>query len=128
MLTTTTEYTPGQMIRFEAVALCNNATRLRETMLEARPELDFLEVPAMAGMSSVRRNPGGEPAGINRKQEHYEVLMRVIRKARRQIERRPVSENSRRAWRLLNRCHYHCASILAMMERHAPARGTWQSG
>ena len=68
MLKTTTEYTPGQMIRFEAAALCHNAARLREVMLESQPKLDFLDVPATAGMNSVRRNPQGEPSGINRNQ------------------------------------------------------------
>ena len=73
MLKTRTEYTPGQMIRFEAAALSHSATRLMQIMLENRPKLDFLDAPATAGMNSIRRNPQGEPNGINRNQEHYNV-------------------------------------------------------
>ena len=119
MLKTTTEYTPGQMIRFEAAALCHNAARLREVMLESQPKLDFLDVPATAGMNSVRRNPQGEPSGINRNQEYYNGLIQALERARDEIEDQPVSENSRRGWLLLNRCRYHCMTILSMMEQSA---------
>ena len=82
MLKTRTEYTPGQMIRFEAAALSHSATRLMQIMLENRPKMNFLDVPATAGMNSVRRNPQGEPNGINRNQEHYNVLIQALEKAR----------------------------------------------
>ncbi len=119
MLKTRTEYTPGQMIRFEAAALSHNATRLIQIMLESRPKMDFLDVPATAGMNSVRRNPQGEPNGINRNQEYYNELIQALEKARDQIEGQPVSENSWRGWLLLNRCRYHCMTILSMMEQSA---------
>ena len=119
MLKTRTEYTPGQMIRFEAAALSHSATRLMQIMLENQPKLDFLDVPATAGMNSIRRNPQGEPNGINRNQEHYNVLIQALEKARNEIEGQPVSENSRLGWLLLNRCRYHCMTILSMMEQSA---------
>ena len=119
MLKTRTEYTPGQMIRFEAAALSHSATRLMQIMLENRPKLDFLDAPATAGMNSIRRNPQGEPNGINRNQEHYNVLIQALEKARNEIEGQPVSENSRQGWLLLNRCRYHCMTILSMMEQSA---------
>ena len=59
MLKTRTEYTPGQMIRFEAAALSHSATRLMQIMLENRPKLDFLDAPATAGMNSIREKPAG---------------------------------------------------------------------
>ena len=119
MLQTRTEYTPGQMIRFEAAALCHSAARLRDIMLESQPKLDFLDVLATAGMNSVRRNPQGEPSGINRNQEYYNGLIQALERARDEIEDQPVSENSRREWLLLNRCRYHCMTILSMMEQSA---------
>ena len=121
MLKTRMEYTPGQMIRFEAAALCHSAARLREIMLENQPELDFLDVPATAGINSIKRNPQGEPNSINRNQEHYNGLIQALERARDEIEGRPISENSRRGWLLLNRCRYHCMTILSMMEQSARA-------
>ncbi len=112
----TTEYTPGQSIRFEATSLYHNAIRLRETILEAQPALDFLGVPAASGMMSVKRDPEGRFSGINRSVEHYESLIEALEQARMQTEREPVSKSSRRAWFLLNRCRYHCLTILSMME------------
>ncbi len=119
MLTKKTEYTPGQMIRFEATALCHNATQLREVMLTSQPELDFLDVPAAAGMNSIKRDPRGKPTGINRKREHYDGLIQALERARERTEAQPVSENSSRAWLLLNRCRYHCMTIIGMMEQSA---------
>ena len=78
MLKTKTEYTPGQIIRFEAAALSHNATRLMQIMLESRPKMNFLDVPATAGMNSIRRNPQGEPNGINRNQEYYNELIQAL--------------------------------------------------
>ena len=112
----TTEYTPGQTIRFEATSLYHNAIRLRETMLESRPALDFLEVPAASGMKSVKIDPDGRFMGINRSMEHYEGLIETFERARRRTEQEPASNNSQRAWHLLNRCRYHCMTILSMME------------
>ena len=82
MLKSRTEYTPGQMIRFEAAALYHSAATLREIMLQNQPELDFLDMPATAGMNSIRRGPRGEPNSINRNQEHYNGLIRALEKAR----------------------------------------------
>ena len=112
----TTEYTPGQTIRFEATSLYHNAIRLRETMLESQPALDFLEVPAASGMMSVKTDPEGRFRGINRSVEHYESLIEALEQARRQTEKEPVSKNSQQAWLLLNRCRYHCMTVLSMME------------
>ena len=121
MLKSRTEYTPGQMIRFEAAALCHGAATLREIMLQNQPELDFLDVPTTAGMNSIRRSPRGEPGSINRNQEHYNGLIRALEKAREEIEERPISEDSQRGWLLLNQCCYHCMMILGMMEQGARA-------
>jgi hypothetical protein len=112
----TTEYTPGQTIRFEATSLYHNALRLRETMLESQPALDFLDTPAASGMRSVKMDPEGRFRGINRSVEYYESLIEALEQARRQTERGPVSKNSRQAWLLLNRCRYHCMTVLSMME------------
>ena len=124
MLKNRTEYTPGQMIRFEAVALHHNAASLQEIMLASRPELDFLGPPAAAAMASLKKDLQGEPGGINRKQEHYDNLMETLERAREQVESRPVSENTQRAWHLLNRCRYHCMTIRCMMERSTAVTGT----
>ena len=112
----TTEYTPGQTIRFEATSLYHSAIRLRETMLDSQPALDFLDVPTASGMKSVKMDPDGRFRGINRSVEHYESLIETFEQARRQTEREPTSKNSRQAWHLLNRCRYHCMTILSMME------------
>ena len=58
-------------------------------MLENRPKLDFLDAPAIAGMNSIKRNPQGEPNGINRNQEHYNKLIQALEKARNEIENNP---------------------------------------
>ena len=121
MLKSTTEYTPGQMIRFEAAALGHSATRLMQIMLQNQPELDFLDVPATAGMNSIKKSPRGEPSSINRNQEHYNGLIRTLEKAREKIEERPISEDSQEGWLLLNQCSYHCIMILGMMEQSARA-------
>ena len=121
MLKSRTEYTPGQMIRFEAAALYHSAATLREIMLQNQPKLDFLDVPATAGMNSIRRSPRGEPNSINRNQEHYNGLIRALEKAREEIEERPISEDSQRGWLLLNQCCYHSMMILGMMEQSARA-------
>ena len=121
MLKSRTEYTPGQMIRFETAALCHSAATLREIMLQNQPELDFLDVPATAGMNSIRRNQRGEPSSINRNQEHYNGLIQALEKAREQIEERPISKDSQHGWLLLNQCCYHSMMILGMMEQSARA-------
>ncbi len=121
MLKNKTEYTPGQMIRFEAIALHHNASRLQKIILENQPKLDFLEEPANAGMDSVTKDKEGQPSGINRKQEHYENLIETLERAREEVERLPPSENAQQTWRLLNRCCYHCMTIIGTMERSAAA-------
>ena len=117
----TMEYTPGQTIRFEATSLYHNTLRLRETMLENQPTLDFLGVSVDAGMKSVKVDPEGRFRGINRSVEHYESLIKALEQARRRTEREPITQNSRQAWLLLNRCRYHCMTVLSMMERRERA-------
>ena len=92
-----------------------------QIMLQNQPELDFLDVPATAGMNSIRKSPRGEPSSINRNQEHYNGLIRALEKAREKIEERPISEDSQEGWLLLNQCCYHCMMILGMMEQSARA-------
>ena len=123
MNTRTTEYTPGQLIRFEATSLYHNALRLREIVEGNSPELDLLLQPAEQATKSVRVNPEGQFDGINRQEQHYNNLINLLEKSREELEKRPVSEQSHEAWLLLNQCRYHCMTILSMMQKQSKVAG-----
>ena len=123
MSTRTTEYTPGQLIRFEATSLHHNALRLGGIAKGNSPELEFLLQPAQQAMKSVRVNPEGRFEGINRREQHYDDLIDLLERSREELEKRPASEQSPEAWRLLNRCRYHCMTILSMMQKQPKVTG-----
>ncbi len=123
MNTRTTEYTPGQLIRFEATSLYHNALRLRGIAERNSSELDLLLQPAEQAMNSVRVNPEGQFDGINRREQHYDDLISLLERNREELEKRPASEQSHEAWLLLNRCRYHCMTILSMMQKQPKVTG-----
>ena len=123
MSTRTTEYTPGQLIRFEATSLHHNALRLEGIAKGNRQELAFLLQPAQQAMKSVRVNPEGRFEGINRREQHYDDLIDLLERSREELDKKPASEQSTEAWRLLNRCRYHCMTILSMMQKQPKVTG-----
>ena len=123
MNTRTTEYTPGQLIRFEATSLYQNARRLGGIAGGNSPELDLLLQPTEQAMKSVRVNPEGQFDGINRREQHYDDLINLLERSREELEKRPASEQSQEAWLLLSRCRYHCMTILSMMQKQSKVAG-----
>ena len=123
MNTRTTEYTPGQLIRFEATSLYHNALQLRGIAKGNSPELDLLLQAAEQTTKSVRVNPEGQFDSINRREQHYDDLINLLEKTREELEKRPVSEQSHEAWLLLNQCRYHCMTILSMMQKQPKVTG-----
>ena len=119
MNTGTTEYTPGQLIRFEAISLYHGALRLQE--IAAR--VDLVREPAERVRESIRLGANGEFTGINRREKHYEGLMDLLEQTREQLGKIPVSNETQEAWLLMNRCRYHCTTILGMMQKQARATG-----
>ena len=119
MNTKTQEYTPGQLIRFEATSLYHNAQRLRGIARRSSRDAGFLEEAADAAESSIKLDRKGKFAGINRQERHYEQLADCLETARERLERMPASNEGREAWLLLNRCYYHCITVLSMMEKQA---------
>ena len=115
MNTKTMEYTPGQLIRFEATSLYHNALRIGEIAEGNSPELDLLLQPAEQAMKSVRVNPESQFDSINRREQHYDDLINLLERSREELDKRPASEQSHEAWLLLNQCRYHCMTILSMM-------------
>ena len=123
MNTKTMEYTPGQLIRFEATSLYHNALRLRGIVGGNSPELDLLLQPAEQAAKSVRVNLEGQFDGINRQEQHYNNLINLLERSREELEKRPVSEQSHEAWLLLNQCRYHSMTILSMMQKQSKVAG-----
>ena len=119
----TEEYTPGQLIRFEATSLYHNAQRLREITRRAGRDAGFLEEAAAAAERSVKLDRKGRFAGINRQEQHYERLANHLENARERLEKMPASNEGQEAWLLLNRCYYHCITVLSMMEKQARFTG-----
>ena len=115
------EYTPGQLIRFEATSLYHNALRMGKIAGGNSPELDLLIKPASQAMKSVRVNTENQPDyqsfdGINRHKQYYEDLINLLERSREELEKTPVSQQSHEAGLLLNQCRYHCMTILSMMK------------
>ena len=111
----TTEYTPGQLIRMEAVALYHNGLRLREL----GKGNNRISEPAARAIESVTAGQDGKLQRMNRRRSHYEELADSLERTREWLETVPASENNREAWLLLNRCRYHCLTILSMMEKQS---------
>ena len=119
MKTGLTEYTPGQLIRSEAVSLKHQAERLLEIM-GAQPGAPAspTEAAREAGRC-VRTDPDGHISGINRREQYYEDLTDLLALAREELEESVQTEHSKEAWLTVNRCSYHCTAILGMMEKQS---------
>lgn len=116
-----TEYTPGQMIRAEAINLHQSASRLREIPLR-NDGMKFLEGPAEAALRCLRTDDLGKITGLNRDEEFYESIMEMMQEARKKLESGPATEGARNACLLSNQCHQHSMAILGMMQRYARPR------
>lgn len=116
-----TEYTPGQVIRAEAINLHHSASRLREIPLR-NTGMEFLERPADAALRCIKTDDLGNITGLNRDEEYYESIMEMMQRAREKLESGPAGEEARKAWLLTNQCHQHSMAILGMMQRFARPR------
>ena len=116
-----TDYTPGQMIRAEAINLYLCASRLREIPLR-QTGMEFLQKPAEAAMKCLKTGSLGNITGLNRDEEYHESNMEMMQEAREKLESGPTSEEARKAWLLTNQCHQHSMAILGMMQRFARPR------
>ena len=117
MKTGLTEYTPGQLIRFEAVSLHHQAKRLQAIAALQPGEGGSLTEAAREAGKCVRTDPSGQLSGINRREQYYEDLTDMLTLTREELEGSPQTEHSREAWLIVNRCSCHCTTILGMMEK-----------
>ena len=121
MTRTQTEYTPGQMIRAEAINLHHNVSRLREVSLRDAG-MKFLGGPAEAALRCIKTDSLGNITGLNREEKYHESIIEMMQAARERLESGHATEGTREAWLLTNQCHQHSMAILSIMQRYARPR------